>query len=299
MTACFTCTTGTSPKGSTYCEDCPAGAQLNGTKNKCEDCPSGTVSAAGQPCQSCTVGNYANEEQTDCDACEAGRWGAIDGLWNDTCTGSCAPGTYSYRAMTSCLTCEGGKFSNKTGSDRCDVCNDLDGFTSLPGATACSCVVGKYLSDQGTCVPCKEGMECAELGSEAQSLNLTAGFYRPSLATVEVVECPVKAACIGGLGVAANNSCRAGNEGVLCAVCTAGYYQPSAFVPCEECGDKTLAIVSALGALLGMVVSLGGFILINRRAPSGLLRPFINLVQQLSVMLASVHVVGDGASVSL
>ena len=35
-----------------------------------------------------------------------------------------------------------------------------------------------------------------------------------------------------------------------------------------------------------MVIALVLFILINRRAPSGLLRPFINLVQQLTVMLA-------------
>ena len=40
--------------------------------------------------------------------------------------------------------------------------------------------------------------------------------------------------------------------------------------------------------LFFMSCSVVGFIVINRRAPSGLLRPFINLVQQLTVMLVCV-----------
>ena len=81
------------------------------------------------------------------------------------------------------------------------------------------------------------------------------------------------------------SSCLEGNEGTLCAVCAADYYRPSAFLPCKPCGNEALSMLSAAGALVAMVVLLIVFIHVNRRAPSGLIRPFINLVQQLTVML--------------
>ena len=81
------------------------------------------------------------------------------------------------------------------------------------------------------------------------------------------------------------STCVEGNEGVLCAVCAEGFYRPSSFAVCEPCGDETWAILSAAGIVFLMVLALAIFIQINRRTPSGLLRPFINLVQQLTVML--------------
>ena len=81
------------------------------------------------------------------------------------------------------------------------------------------------------------------------------------------------------------SSCLKGNEGPFCAVCSEGYFRPSAFQPCKACGDEAMAMLSAVVALVAMVILLFVFIQINRRAPSGLLRPFINLVQQLTVML--------------
>ena len=40
-----------------------------------------------------------------------------------------------------------------------------------------------------------------------------------------------------------------------------------------------------LGILLAMALALGLFIVVNRKAPNGLLRPFIDLVQKVTVML--------------
>ena len=127
------------------------------------------------------------------------------------------------------------------------------------------------------------------MGNEASSLVVTNGYFRPSERTTEIVPCPVADACIGGAGVVGNNSCLVGNTGVLCAICSDGFYRPSAFVPCQPCGNEALAFFSALCALLGMGLGVWIFIMVNRRAPSGLLRPFINLVQQLVVMLVSHH----------
>jgi hypothetical protein len=44
-------------------------------------------------------------------------------------------------------------------------------------------------------------------------------------------------------------------------------------------------VFSSLGLLLAMALGLVLFVFVNRRAPSGMLRPFINLVQTLTVML--------------
>ena len=112
---------------------------------------------------------------------------------------------------------------------------------------------------------------------------------------------------------AKGSTCVKGNEGVMCAVCkslgglsrcsevhvthaarspllpragSSGYYRAGAFSPCEKCGDDSWAMLSAFLVLVGMIIVLAVFIAINRRAPSGLIRPFINLVQQLTVMLA-------------
>ena len=81
------------------------------------------------------------------------------------------------------------------------------------------------------------------------------------------------------------STCVEGNEGVLCAVCAEGFFRPSSFAVCKPCGNETWALLSAAGMVFLMILALAIFIQINRRTPSGLLRPFINLVQQLTVML--------------
>ena len=127
-------------------------------------------------------------------------------------------------------------------------------------------------------------MDCAELGSEIKTLGLTDGHWRANEDTTDVQACPVPAACVGG-NTTEDGSCLDGNGGVLCAICEEGYYRPSAYATCEVCGSKGQAIAAAAGILALMAVALGIFVLINRKAPNGLLRPFIDLVQKVTVML--------------
>ena len=44
-------------------------------------------------------------------------------------------------------------------------------------------------------------------------------------------------------------------------------------------------MLSAIGVGLAMVLALVAFVAMNRRAPNGMLRPFVNLVQYLTIML--------------
>ena len=102
----------------------------------------------------------------------------------------------------------------------------------------------------------------------------------------EVLKCPIPGACLSTASNRTNGStCLEGNEGALCAVCAADHYRPSAYSVCEPCGDATVAALSAFGVFFAMVIALVVFVNVNRRAPNGLLRPFIDLVQKVTVML--------------
>lgn len=169
----------------------------------------------------------------------------------------------------------------------CDPSHPTYLTSDKPGATECVCLPGKYNSTEGWCLPCSKGMDCSEAGGDVASLKLEKGSWRTNSLSDEVLTCPVPEACLQSNLTSDSHGCRPGNEGVLCAICSQGFYRPSSFATCAPCGDWTLAVLSALGVLLGMVACGAIFIKINRRAPSGLLRPFINLIQQLTVMLAS------------
>ena len=147
----------------------------------------------------------------------------------------------------------------------------------------CVCVVGKYRDASGECVRCVDGMDCDEIGSSVTTITLTPGHWRANEATSEVIVCPVEAACPGGANT--TGSCAAGNFGILCAICQGGYYRPGAYSVCKECGSQEDAVFTAIAIVVAMVIAILIFIQINRRAPNGLLRPFIDLVQKVSVML--------------
>ena len=68
-------------------------------------------------------------------------------------------------------------------------------------------------------------------------------------------------------------------------VCEAGYVRSGRIQPCEECRSEALAWVSAVLSLL-LVVCFGLLMmLVNRKVSGGKLRPVINLMQSVSVML--------------
>ena len=287
VASCTECTAGSSKRGSSYCEDCKAGTFLNRGKvpPTCDECAAGSVSPAGaSACTQCEAGTW--QKGIECVACSAGRHGNATGLHSFNCSGTCPPGTHSYRYATKCSECDAGKHAPSPDAEDCKTCDASHPtyLTSLPGAVACICLPGKFKSTGGACLPCSEGMDCVAAGSDVSALQLKRGHWRPSDASDEVLPCPIPAACAPG-NATDERGCVPGNEGVMCALCSKDFYRPSPFVPCEACGGRGASIASALAILLVMLVGLGLFVYVNRKAPSGLLRPFINLVQTLTVML--------------
>ena len=289
-TKCTKCTTGSSERGSSYCTDCQAGTYLNMFKNPatCTLCPAGTVSkAAALKCTLCKGGTY--QSGTDCLPCDAGAFGASAGLSTPTCSGLCPPGAHSSLYATACTPCEIGKHAPYSGSEVCDPCDPSHPTyltSDAPGATECVCLPGKYNSSKSECLPCSDGMDCSAAGSDVlDNMGLTDGHWRPSDVSDEVLECPIPKACVDGSNSTDGRGCVPGNKGVMCAVCAEGFYRPSFSSPCEACGAQGAAVASFLGILLAMALALAIFVVVNRKAPSGLLRPFINLVQTLTVML--------------
>ena len=262
---------------------CLPGTRSNSNQTECVPCKPGRMSATGASnCTTCPRGTF-EQLRRECVACPAGRYGAANGLWNDTCSGNCSRGSYSARFGTECTLCEPGKHAPDPSADACTACDDLMGLTSQRGASACVCEAGKYRNADGVCIRCMKGVACADtIGNDIYSLEVFRGFWRADALSANVLECPVGEACAGGTNA---SSCAPGNQGLMCAVCAPEHYRPTAFRMCVACGSRGAAVASALGIGLGMVVALVIFIQLNRRAPNGLLRPFIDLVQKVTVML--------------
>ena len=82
-----------------------------------------------------------------------------------------------------------------------------------------------------------------------------------------------------------NITCLPGNHGVLCAVCDANHARYGSTKPCEKCSSPTVAWVWAIVAAILIAVVLTLVMVANRKSPTGLLRPIIDLVHRLTVML--------------
>ena len=79
--------------------------------------------------------------------------------------------------------------------------------------------------------------------------------------------------------------CLPGNHGVLCAVCDPNHARYGSTKPCEKCSSPAAAWGWAIVAAILIAVVLALVMVANRKSPTGLLRPIIDLVHRLTVML--------------
>ena len=127
-------------------------------------------------------------------------------------------------------------------------------------------------------------MECSEAGNTIEELKVIKGYWRPSKDSVDVIKC-VSPTCQGGSNASTEAACKEGNEGVMCAVCSEGWVRHGQANSCFKCvGEVSVWLLAILG-MLGVAFFLTVVLMMNRRVPSALMRPMINLVQTLSVML--------------
>ena len=158
--------------------------------------------------------------------------------------------------------------------------------------TSCACPKSFY-NDETTrgplvsvahCKPCPEGVNCETGGITLQQLPIKEGFWRDSATATNVYECLVKSDCPGGRN--RSEYCVESSTGPLCAVCQDNYYRSSANAPCEACPSQGASIGTSIGLLIVCGILFGLLLWVNRKAPDGMLRPFINFVQYMGVILA-------------
>jgi hypothetical protein len=82
--------------------------------------------------------------------------------------------------------------------------------------------------------------------------------------------------------------CLPGNHGVLCAVCDPNHARYGSTKPCKKCSSPAAAWGWAVGAAILIAIVLALVMVANRKSPTGLLRPIIDLVHRLTVMLMCV-----------
>ena len=119
---------------------------------------------------------------------------------------------------TSCAPCETAKWKSDIGVTSCNLCSStLKGsITEELGSTkieACKCPMGTFDDDEGKCNEVEDGMDVQEIGMGLRSVNIEPGWWRTGPTSIDVRECPVAAACVGGNGT---DYCREGHEGPYC-----------------------------------------------------------------------------------
>ena len=269
-------------------------------------------------CKLCPLGKYFPESAAgSCRDCPPGRFGNVQGLTSDLCSGPCPPGYSSDKGKTECTRCNPGTYAvpDKTTCRFCETDADRygKGFTSDAGSDICVCNKEYYLDTEKSksCEPCPKGTSCKSVGATLRTLPVTNGFWRARSSTSTVYKCPQPKACLGSITNTTSSTttvvgetrrilvaspstantndsatpCLAGNGGVLCAVCDPGFARYGARDPCKQCGTTGAAWAWTIFAAVLVGVVLFAVIFINRRSPSGLLRPVIDLVHRLTVML--------------
>ena len=239
--------------GAKVCVDCDAGwySSLGLT---CLPCGPGLHTTDGVACVSCESGRYSNGTANDgCADCPAGASAASGASRCAACAaatcdaGTCGQGTYSYAAASaSCLACPYPLVATTSAAAYCDGCvagtywsDDahsafLESKSHEDGAQCATC-----------CRACPDGSACDELGHTAETIVVEAGYWRGSVASVEVEACVRRGNCPGGAALGGDDLCDDHSEGIRCNECEAGFYLGPGGA-CAACGSSRLKL-AALG----------------------------------------------------
>ena len=267
-------------------------------------------------CKSCTRGSeYQNEEgKAACKGtdCKAGHYGKVSPTDVDATKtlpdcALCPKGQFSGKGEPECSKCPTGQISKVAGSKQCSNCPV--NMTSFLGTSACVCAAGRYHdmcanstqdrtcsnptknASSSTCIPCPPNVRCDAPGAVLNQLDIKVGFWRLDNLSKQAFECPVPQACNATAGgkVPSNHSgdekCALGHQGTLCMSCSDGWARSGSKTLCTKCDVTWLSVLSSLGVGILFIVGFVGLLFINRKYPSGALRPLLNAWQQLSVIL--------------
>jgi hypothetical protein len=139
----------------------------------------GSRDAVGTPCHACVAGKYKDTNGSmPCTPCVAGTFSAALNATADSTCEPCKPGKYTdQHAATACAECTGGKFANVSMRTVCYACpansNSVAGSNAIAN---CSCNLGYWGPDGGTCIQCVAGKYKPVAGSHVCS-SCKAGTY--------------------------------------------------------------------------------------------------------------------------
>lgn len=154
---------------------------------------------------------------------------------------------------------------------------DLSGVASIFSPVEFrSCIVGEIAEKLSTgnvvCTKCSEGFYSLLVGASkciacpdnadcpgGNELDLDKGYWRVDEHSDDVLKCPQKIACRGGLDV--KDQCRSGHEGKYCSVCQDGYVH-SAEGSCSECRSGSFLAVAITVPLVIALIFIS-FVLVN------------------------------------
>ena len=166
--------------------------------------------------------------------------------------------------MKECESCTWGEYAPKKAQSRCKNCYSDFGvpYSSYPSASNCTrCVVGFYW-DGKQCLKCMQGVVCETAGQTLENLVLKDGYFRFESSSKAIYLCPHDN-CMGGntsvdhskieglqaVGAYkmymkrsraisdADDLCRDGARGPLCAICKDEYTLSRQTNRCEKCAD--------------------------------------------------------------
>ena len=98
-------------------------------------------------------------------------------------------------------------------------------------------------------------MDAEEDGMTLTGLIIEPGFWRTEPRSVDVRECPVSDACIGGNETEAY--CRDGHNGPYCNLCEEGYAKDP-FLLCQSCDESGESVAITAAVLVAIVLALAG-----------------------------------------
>ncbi|GMH88080.1 hypothetical protein TL16_g11053, partial [Triparma laevis f. inornata] len=261
---------GHSPAGSSACEQCLTGKYFDEDENKCEKCPVNTHSVSGattlENCEVCDVsaGEWSNEGAGYCERCpqyEVYNMEKLECECLDTfmrgVNGKCTCKVGETLMGTKCELCEKVKWKGVEGVVSCNYCKEmLEGSTtkSLGSVTnsSCVCPAGKFNNMHGKCEDVMEGIDAVTPGMTLADMEIRPEYWRTSPTSIDVRECPVPEACVGGNRSDENGLCLEGHSGPYCNLCVDGWAKDP-FLICKKCDIDVTSVALTILVVVVMV----------------------------------------------